>query len=726
MTLRSETYNFTANIISYNATTKIATLDAPVDISYGYNSQMGTITSTYSIKGQNTSVAKAIREGTPAALSTDENGNFFGIFNVPGNRFQTGQRVFRVDNRSTSTDPETATTYAEATFTASGLATINKQGIGTDSSVTRFTPSVEQSFQTISTISGKTSFDPIAQSFIVSKDNYPNGLFLLSVKLFFQSKPTNNIPVKLFLVPTLNGFPNGDALDYSTVVLTPDSVITSSNPHYLDSATYTEFKFSAPVYIQPGETYAMVIQSSSSDYKLYYAQQNQFVNPVSTAKALPSDDPPTNPTKIGAIPSPGAFFESQNGITWLPDLTKDLMFVIDRAVFDTSKTPKVLFTVPKTLPRRKMSVNSSDIQYKLDPDLILSSNRSASSGQDMRVDAINLTTTDFLPTKTKIDYTYTTTIRNGKVTDNEYSVSPGRFGNPTPENIYLDDGKGPRLLVSNSNSSFVLSATLSTQDANVSPILCDDGLSMYNIRYAINNMWLSDPVISVTSGGASYNANTISVTISSPDIGSDTATATANVVGGVVQSINIVNGGSGYIRTPTITISDPTTRTFSTANAIVTISGETSPSGGNGIAKYITKPVTMAAGQDSGDLRVFYTAYRPAGTNIYVYYKIQNSNDTSNFDDLSWQLMETVSGANSYSRDRNGLIEYETAPGTFGTRAANNSIQYTSAPSDGSSPQTYTSFIKFAIKIVLSSDDSTKVPFLTDMRTLALPSGTGI
>ena len=38
----------------------------------------------------------------------------------------------------------------------------------------------------------------------------------------------------------------------------------------------------------------------------------------------------------------------------------------------------------------------------------------------------------------------------------------------------------------------------------------------------------------------------------------------------------------------------------------------------------------------------------------------------------------------------------------------------------------FTSFNKFAIKIVLATDDNTKVPFLTDIRAIALPSGTGL
>jgi hypothetical protein len=107
-----------------DAATRIVTLDAPVDISLGHNDAVGDITSQYSFIGNVTNVSSAVKSGTGLPqLSTDEGGNFVGIFNVPRNTFQTGQRVFRVDNRSVDTDPTSATTYAQATFTASGLST---------------------------------------------------------------------------------------------------------------------------------------------------------------------------------------------------------------------------------------------------------------------------------------------------------------------------------------------------------------------------------------------------------------------------------------------------------------------------------------------------------------------------------------------------------------------------------------------------------------------------
>ena len=65
------------------------------------------------------------------------------------------------------------------------------------------------------------------------------------------------------------------------------------------------------------------------------------------------------------------------------------------------------------------------------------------------------------------------------------------------------------------------------------------------------------------------------------------------------------------------------------------------------------------------------------------------------------------------------MYEFEVAPGT--NNVASNQISYTNP--NGS---TYTSFIQFAIKVVMTTSDKTTVPFLTDIRAIALPSGTGL
>lgn len=712
----SSIYNFTALVTGYDPVTKIVTLDTPVNISMGVNQLYGTVQSDYSINGLATSVAAAIANGTSIpAMSTDEAGNFVGILNVPSTTFQTGQRVFRLDNRSVLTDPTTATTFAAATFNATGLSSKSAQtnySPSVDSSSITFTQSSQVSQQVVNVIQTYSPYDPIAQSFIVSKDNYPNGIFIKSIKLFFATKPSGTASITVSIIPTLNGYPNGDALDYSTVTLQSNQVLTSATPHYLDPTTYTQFMFDAPVYIQPGVLYAVMIKSSSVDYTLYYAQQNQIAVP-STAKALPTDPNPTNPTKIGASPYVGALFESQNSITWTADQTKDLMFVIDQCVFDTTQTPQIQFTVPQNLPFRKLGTD--DVLYKISANSV--TNVYGNFSTNMFLDALNVTTTDFVPSGSTIGYKYNATLLNGFTQTPQAPIIPGKYGSPTPDNVYLNDGQGRRVLLKSSSSSFSLFATLTSADPNISPIISDDGVSLYDIRYRINNMGISNNTISISSGGSGYNVSTTTVIVSAPDIGSDPALFGFTANAGVITSIFTTHQGSGYLTTPTVIITDANNTPGNGATAL--IHGETSSNGGNAAARHFTKKVVMTPGNDSGDLRVYCTAYKPTGTQIYVYYKILSATDSTSFDNQNWQLMTQIAGNNVYSSARDNLIEYEFAPGVG--NAANNYISYTNPTN-----QTFSNFIQFALKVVFATGDNTNVPLLTDIRALALPPGTGI
>ena len=711
---------YTTTVTGYTAATATVTVSPAVNISIGKNTYAGgDISSSYSIDGTYTNYLLALANGGLSNLCTDENGNFVGVLNIPATTFQTGSRVFRVDNRITSNNPSSATTYAEATFTASGLST-KSQAIdfspSIDSAKNTFTQTNYRDTQLISTTVTYNPYDPTAQTFIIDKANYPNGAFLNSIKVFFATKPTStNLPVTLSIVGTLNGYPNGSTLDNSIVTKYPNQINASLSPHHLDPNTYTEFVFDAPVYIQSGVLYAFILKSLSTEYNAWYAGQNQTAIP-SSVKNLPSDITPPTITNIGTAPYVGSLFESQNAMTWSADQGKALMFVIERCKFNTLATPKLPFVVPQGLPYRKLTGQEIRQYYNANS---VSNIFNVISGKDVITDAINLTTTDFIPSSTSVNYSYKSTVNNTKLITSEYSVTPGKFGCPTYDDIYLNDGNGERVLVANSNTSFFMYASMTSSDDTVSPIISDDGVSLYNIRWNINNMGLSNNTVTVVSGGTGYNVSTTVVTVSSPDdINGTQAYATANIVSGVIQSVNFISTGSGYLTTPTITITDPTTRSGN-SDASIIIHGESDASGGNGIAKYFTKKVVLTPGNDSGDLRVFYTAYRPIGTNISVYYRILNRNDTQPFESGNWQLMTTLSNSQTYSQSRNDLYEFEAAPGV--NNVADNLISYMSA-----SGQTYTSFSQFAIKIVLSTSDNTNVPFLTDIRALALPSGTGL
>lgn len=710
---------YTATISAYNGTTKVATLSTAINISMGSNTPVTggdkgiptNIQSTYSINGTTYLVSQATTQTKVPALSTDEYGNFAGIFAIPSNTFRTGDRILRIDNRTVDGDPASATTFAEGIFTASGLAarsqTLNfGASVSAAGKATVFTAQAQKDNVLINEYS--YNIDPIAQSFIIDKTTYPNGAFIKSIKVFFKGKPSGtSVPVKLFVTDTTNGYPNGMALDHSVVVKSSQDIIVSNNPQHLDSSTYTEFVFEAPVYIRSGNLYAFILQTTSPDYTVWIAAQNAIAV-SSSVKNLPSDATPTTLTKIGGSPYVGGLFESQNGITWSADQTKNMMFLIDNCVFNTAATPTIQYVVPKKLPVRKLVAN--DLDYFKDANTVTNIDGVFYS-RDLRSDAYNITTTDFTPTGTGITYTYTPTLQSTYVADATKDVSPGKYATSMPTHIYLDDGKGPRVLDSNSASSFTLNASLTTNDQYVSPVISDDGLSLYNIKYNINNMGISNNNIILTKSNVIYSSIP-TVTISAPTgLGGSQAYAAANVTSsGIIDFINVITTGSGYIQTPTITIAANTGAEADTA----TIEGETSATGGNGWSRYITKKVVLTPENDSGDLRVYVSAYKPLGSNIFVYYKILNRNDTQLFDDQNW-ILATELGQTVYSLGRDDYREYVFAPGTAGS--ADNTVSYTS-----SNGTTYNNFSQFAIKIVMATSDTTKTPIIQDLRVLALPS----
>jgi uncharacterized protein YbcV (DUF1398 family) len=557
--------------------------------------------------------------------------------------------------------------------------------------------------------------DPVCQTFIFYANEYPNGCFIKSIRAFFRNKPADHgLPVTCYLLGTTNGYPDGDYLSNAISTLYPKDVNISRTPHILDPSTYTEFEFPVPVYVKPETMYSVMLKTDTNEYTVYTAKLGDFAI-SSTAKNLPTDADPETPFKISTTPYIGSLFLSQNTITWDSDQNQDLMFSIQRCDFDITKTPTIPFVVPRGLPKRKLVDDS--ISAINDPILTIGRPTNSMTTANYLADAFNVTTTDLSFSVAPIQYSYRATLnRNGdpQIESATHPISPGKYGTATLEDIYLDDGLGERVLVADSDTSFTLFARLSSSDPAISPVISEAGVTLYAIQYKVNTLGISNNDIIIKNGGTGYGSNPV-ITVnrtSNTSITAIDAVLQAVVTGGVITGVNVINPGTDYASTPTITISDD--YRGGNSNASIVISGETNPYGGNGLYRYITKPVTLEAGFDAGDLRVYFTAYRPLNTNIHAYYKILNRNDTQAFDDSDWQLMTIISGKDTYSKDRQDFYEFVAAPGI--NNIADDRVVYTSKVTE----QQFTSFYQFAIKLVATSPDPTFIPFVKDIRGIAL------
>ena len=595
-------------------------------------------------------------------LTTTGAGAIAGVFNIPAATFRVGEKNFRLVDNSTG-DLGSSATNGDATFFASGILQKTENTI-----ISTTVPTIQRASVTDNRVISSTTsqtvqigyWDPLAQTFLISPTNYQQGIFLSKARFCFKSKDAT-VPITLQVRPATNGYPSSSVIyPYSTVSLTPDKVNTTLTPNLDTAGSYTEFVFDSPIYLQPGE-HSFVLLANSNKYETYVAE----IGKLDTVSGR----------QISEQPYGGSLFLSQNGSTWTADQNSDMMFRLFRYVFSTSPvTAKFSVAYP-----------SSNTVY----------------------DLAHLITSDVVVANTSLAYTFKSEKSSGGLT----SYLP-----ITPLTDYpMNDGNDRRVLnPASGNSTLQVLATMQTLNPDISPMIDISRYGIIAVENIINNLPLSNSGITVSSGGSGYaNSADITVSISAPTgSGGTQATGAAVVTSNVVTSVYLTSAGSGYEKSPTITL---TPGSGGGSGAVVTYNGEDSKTGGPANVRYITRKVVLADGFDSGDLRVYVTAYQPAGATVRVYYKLLSVSDADQFENKSWQLMTQLTNTNFASANPSDYREIAYAPGI--NSSANNSVSYTSGST------AFNSFRTFAIKIVLSGTSYTDVPKVRDFRAIALPSG---
>ncbi len=257
-----------------------------------------------------------------ATLTTDTSGELYGSFIIPNNssiRFRTGDRTFKLtdDPRNASSE----TTYALSKYTASGiLETVQETILSTKTPQFTVTPTSDTRSGTVVT-STTTYHDPLAQSFIISPEDYPTGAFITSVDLYFAQKALFQ-PVEIYIVTMENGAPTRTIVPYSRTFRRPAEVQISAN-----GELPTNFRFSDPVFLKSDEEYAVVVSSNDGDYRCWYAILGE--PNISDNKRIEKQE------------YLGTFFTSANAFTWTPQQEQDLKFKINRAQFFNPATTTI-------------------------------------------------------------------------------------------------------------------------------------------------------------------------------------------------------------------------------------------------------------------------------------------------------------------------------------------------------------------------------------------------
>ena len=266
---------------------------------------------------------------------TDEAGSISGTFNIPAGTFRVGVKNFELRDRD-----EQPTTSAVAAYTANGIASTHEETIASITTITGSNREINEERQLSSTASSSIvtssrtwrtdDSDPLAQTFLIQ--GMPGGTYITSLDLWFH-RISNSLPVSVEIREVINGYPGPAILPYSQKSMTPTEIITQSgltdkaafetaNDDYNNIAT--TFTFDAPVYLMNDTEYCFVVKCDTTEYEAWVAKLGSMQK-ISSGEG----------TRISQQPTMGSMFMSQNNRTWTADQEKDVSFRLKRASFNT-------------------------------------------------------------------------------------------------------------------------------------------------------------------------------------------------------------------------------------------------------------------------------------------------------------------------------------------------------------------------------------------------------
>lgn len=264
--------------------------------------------------------------------------------------------------------------------------------------------------------------DPVAQTFFVDAAQYPNGLFIKKLDLFFKTK-SDTLPVEVQIRPTVNGYPSSNTvMPFGSVTLDAEEIVTSA-----DGSLATTFEFENIIHLAPGE-YSFVAITDTDEYEIFTSRLGEFsIN---------------NPTeRVTRQPTLGSMFKSQNAATWTPEQEEDVKFVLHKCVFTPGTSTAVVF-----------DTDTATLKGAVDYDLFYTMGE----------------VVDFADTNISYDF----------------KAGGSWIGYQLGSNVALDTRK---TITSTTGSSLQFRTTLTTNDANVTPIVDLNRLSSVLVKNIVNN-----------------------------------------------------------------------------------------------------------------------------------------------------------------------------------------------------------------------------------------------
>lgn len=616
--------------------------------------------------------------------------------------------------------------------------------------------------------------NPICQTFTVDVAAFgkvvSSGAFITKIDLYFSSRDeTLPVIVELREIDPVSGYPTPYVLPYGRAILLAEDVNVSD-----DGSDPTPVYFPSPVHVQDGKQYGIVISPAGNNpnYSLWIARLGE------------QDTVSVN--RISSQPAAGVLFVSSNGRTYTALQEEDLKFTIYFANFapgtrgiatfrNERKDFLVLSDITSTdgflrpgEPVHSETYIKASTTFTIGNDLQGnvaiggSFVRGVTSGATGKI--THLTSTELRVRDVSNDKSFkanetlqfllgslTGTLAGGGVVNythtavgrvNYYNTNSGESILHVANVSFATSGTGT------TGSSFIENRWIQTKLSNSqAKILSTRSLNMDLINMKADVITPSNTSLFVSGKFASSTSTTDS-DATLINLNADTNfpqrkyVLSRSVESNTSLSSAIMQRGSSQIRVDISTnnkyaspVLDTSRISFTTVENLI---NNPSPeelnegnvvAGGTAKARYITRKVVLAEGQDAEDLRVYVDAYVPVGSSVLTYYKILNKDDQDGFSSARWIEMarSTATTVVSSSEDREDFRElqfdpppYPTGPGEFHSGLfANGNPQFVLSYRN-STGAFFRGFKYYAIKIVLLGANPTNPPKIRKLRAIAI------
>ena len=653
------------------------------------------------------------------------------VMNEIGWKFRAGTQTVKLLDVSDNAE-EFALSRARTTYTGQGsLNILQRQILSTRVITNEFFLDREETVRW---------FDPLAQSFTVDPSLGVPGVFVTSIDVFMRSAPktaTNGgtdpaIPLQIQIRPVENGVPVNNFISeqhrayksadevYEVVQRIKDAVPDGNGLEDLDVvlANPVTFTFEEPFYLQAGAEFAFVLLAECDKYQAFCATTYD----LHLGK--------TN-RRVHKQPAKGSLFLSQNGSTWTPKQNQDLAYRIKTAKFKPSGTTNFYNApLPKFRHNRPTTLNPDEndlTRFRVNHyghglgvgDLV------GMTGLDSTAEYAGVFGNEIMDPLNQVDEAdiggYFVTLNSGS----SFDADAGFFGSDSVRTNYgfnFDLGSMNMEAVELTSTFIQYDASFITGYSWAEAYLTENN----DPRYDVKNQLIQNRMVhrfikprymacedaeNDAQEGQNQPSLIIGTTLNSVQssnfgINDDSSQDTFNR--GFISDVSpfIDMQGMGYTMKNSLIDNQPRDSANTAGELFVNTPSiyvpETHPVAGTSPSKHITRIIGVPSAANG--LRIFAQIYRPPAANIDLYYRVAGDVDADLYE-VPW----TYLAPDVYPRANPEMTEV-IDPLIF------SEYTWLAGGPGGDLPD----FVQYQMKIVFKTTNTTQIPVLRNIRSIAV------